>query len=402
MRLLLVCNKFPYPPRDGGSLATGNMIRGLVETGNCVDLLAMNTSKHFSVNGISKIDVEGINIVKDVFVDNPVSYSGLVYNLLFSSKPYNAMRFIDSRFNRELAGMLKKNHYDIVQLEGLFILPFTRMIRTHTDAKIVYRAHNIEHKIWESYYRRQKSGVRKWYSGLLYRRMKRFEQDCINLYDLLVTFTNADLKKLNSMGNVKAAHIAPFGMYPGEFPASGFEPDGDFCLQYIGALDWMPNIDSLDWFIERVWSVIKKKYPGLIFRVAGRNAKPRYIKKLAGAGIEFCGEIENSREFLSKPGIFIAPLFAGSGIRVKIIEAMFMQKPIITTSFALSGIPACHGNDILVANEEFSFVDSIEKLLAEREFAGRLGANARELALRKFDNRMIMGAIVEFYENYLL
>lgn len=397
MRILLVCNKFPYPARDGGSLATRNMIRGFVETGSCVDLLAMNTSRHFSVNAISGIDVEGINIVKDVFVDNPVSYRGLIYNLLFSSKPYNAMRFIDSRFSMELAAMLKKNHYDVVQLEGLFILPYTRIIRAHTEAKIVYRAHNIEHNIWESYYRRQKFGVRKWYSGLLYRRMKSFEQDCINLYDLLLTFTDADLKKLNSMGNIKPSYIAPFGMYPDEFPVDVLEPEGNLCLQYIGALDWMPNIDSLDWFIDKVWSVIKRKYPGLVFRVAGRNAKPGYIKKLKAAGIEFKGEVEDSRDFLSKTGIFIAPLFSGSGIRVKIIEAMFMQKPIVTTSFALSGIPVRHGKDILIANEEFSFVEFIEKLIADREFARRLGKSAGKLAARHFDNRVIMKGIMDFY-----
>ncbi len=399
MRILLICNKFPYPPRDGGSLASYNMARGLVEAGNRVDLLAMNTSKHYSPGGVLNIDIEGLNKVRDVFIDNSVSYPGLFFNLLFSSTPYNAGRIIHKTFKKVLADMLRENEYDIIQMEGLYLASYLKEIRENTKAKIVYRAHNIEHEIWNSYCRNTKAISEKFYLGHQNKKIKNFEQEFVNRYDLLATVSKADLEKLNSMGNEKPAIVAPFGMYPDEFIMAKSSSVGDsFHLQYIGALDWLPNVESLNWFIDNVWVKVKKKYPGLRFSVAGRNPKGRFAKKMVRKGIDYFGEVASSRKYLSENGVVVVPLFSGSGIRVKIIEALFMKKPVIATTFAVSGIPVEDGVNILIADNENAFLDCIGKLVTDQDYAAGMGARAGELSARYFDNRTITDELTAFYK----
>jgi polysaccharide biosynthesis protein PslH len=400
MKILLVCNKFPYPARDGGSLATFNMARGLIEAGNMVDLLAMNTSKHYSREGSLNIDIKGLKKVREVAVNNSVNYRHLISSLLFSSLPYNARRFIHKGFSAVLREMLRETSYDIIQLEGLYLSPYVKEIRRITTSKIVYRAHNIEHMIWESCYRHTKKFSIRMYLFYLKSKIREFEQGFVNQYDLLATFTKADLDKLNSMGNFKPAVVIPFGMYPDEFPERTRSATNDFHLLYIGALDWLPNIDSLEWFIETVWVRIKKKYPGLKFKVAGRNARAGLAGKIRREGIEFIGEVSSSKDYLSQDGIVIVPLFSGSGIRVKIIEAFFMRKPVIATTFAASGIPVEDGVNILLSDTAEDFIKNIERLLTDRHYAALLGQRAGEFSSEFFNNKQLTGELSAFYKNH--
>jgi polysaccharide biosynthesis protein PslH len=400
MKILLVCNKFPYPPRDGGSLASYNMIRGLASSGNLVDLLSINTSKHYSPEGARKLNIDGLNRVRDVFVDTSLSFTGLLNNLLFSSLPYNAERFISREFSGALAEMLQTENYDLVQFEGLYLAPYLSTVRENSNARIVYRAHNIEHLIWESYSKNAGNLFKKLYLGRLKERIRNFERDFLNRYDLLVAITGEDLMQLNLMGNTKPAIVSPFGMYPGEIVTRNNDIRDDVCLQYIGALDWLPNIEALEWFIDRVWVKIRIKYPGLKFKVAGRNPGQGLVNKMKRQDIEFLGEVDNSTEFLSENGIFIVPLFSGSGIRVKIIEALFMKKAIIATPFAVSGIPVEDGTNILIAGNEDEFIRHIGSIMENRQIMTDLGARAGELSASCFNNVVIAGELTAFYKKY--
>jgi polysaccharide biosynthesis protein PslH len=189
-------------------------------------------------------------------------------------------------------------------------------------------------------------------------------------------------------------------MYPDEFTEGTHYATNDFHLLYIGALDWLPNIDSLEWFIEKVWVRIKKKHPGLRFKVAGRNAKAGLAAKIRREGIDFIGEVASSKDYLSQDGIVIVPLFSGSGIRVKIIEAFFMRKPVIATTFAVSGIPVEDGVNILLSDNAEEFIDNIERLLTDRNYAASLGLRAGELSSGFFNNKLLTGELLAFYKNH--
>ncbi len=401
MNILLLCNKLPWPPNDGGSLATYNMAKGLAGAGNRVDILAMQTSRHSSHTDVSDITIPGVDRVYSVFVDNRIKWNTLLVNLVNSSLPYNAARYINTGFREKLVSLLRERDYDVVQLEGLYLAPYLQDIREFPGLIISYRAHNIEHRIWERFGRQSAGLIRKMYVGYQAERIRNFEQDFINKYDLLVAISSDDLETLDGMGNSRPSAVAPFGVDNDAVQSAEYEGADELFLQFIGALDWMPNVEALEWFINNVWECLRLKRPGLKFYVAGRNAGKNLVKKLTACGIDFLGEIENASGFISQPGILVVPLFSGSGIRVRIIEAMWAGKAIVASPAAIAGIPADDGKHLIVAGDGETFTKSVERLLDRVDKARVIGTSAREFALKYYNNGDITRKVADFYKKHI-
>ncbi|TVR72540.1 MAG: glycosyltransferase [Marinilabiliales bacterium] len=401
MNILLLCNKLPWPPNDGGSLATYNMAKGLAGAGNRVDVLAMRTSRHSSHTDVSDITIPGVDRVYSVFVDNRIKWNNLLINLFNSSLPYNASMYINEEFRERLVSLLRERNYDVVQLEGLYLAPYLRDIREFPGLIMSYRAHNIEHRIWERFGRQSGGIIRRFYVGCQAERIRNYEQDIIDKYDLLVAISSDDLEIFDSMGNSRPSVVAPFGVDNDAIQCVEYGGADELCLQFIGALDWMPNVEALEWFIDNVWESLRFRRPGLKFYVAGRNAGKSLVKKLTACGIDFLGEVENASGFISQPGILVVPLFSGSGIRVRIIEAMWAGKAVVASPAAISGIPADDGKHLIVAEDGKAFTESVERLLDGVGKARVIGNHAREFALKYYNNGDIARKVADFYKKHI-
>ena len=400
MNILQLCNKMPYPPKDGGSIATLNISKGFAELGHKVTVLAMNTSKHyFSVDNIPEDLKSKINFL-DVFLNTKINPFSAVINLLFSTFPYNAKRFISKDFNDKLINLLSNNDYDIIQLEGLYLCIYINVIRKYSKALIIYRAHNIEHEIWERTTEQQKSFLKKFYLKILTKRIKKFEINIINQYDALVPITERDALNFNKLGNNKPWHVSPAGINISELK-SNFSNIEFPSLFYIGALDWAPNQEGLLWFLDNVWLKISAKYENLKFYVAGRNAPQWFVNKLKKENIFYLGEIDDAYEFMNLKAIMIVPLLSGSGMRIKIIEGMALGKTIISTSIGAEGINYENGRNIIIADTPIDFFDVITKCINNRDFCDKMGENAIKSIKQKYNNKLIIDKLVNFYKNNL-
>ena len=147
MKILQVSHKYPFPPNDGGAIAMLNLAEGFRRAGHEISLLAMKTPKH----GGKSTELHTGSVYREIvtaYVDTNIRLVRLLSNLLFSKFPYNAERFINDEFRNRLTEMLRQNTFDIVQLEGLYLMPYAEVIRKHSKAKISLRSHNIEHEVW--------------------------------------------------------------------------------------------------------------------------------------------------------------------------------------------------------------------------------------------------------------
>ena len=179
MRILQLCHKAPFPPRDGGSIAMNNLTQGLINLGNEVQVLAINTPNNYiDISTLDKKYREQTNI-QTAYKDTSIKISSALSNL-FSNKSYNIERFISKEFEVLLTQFLTENKYDIVQMESLFVAPYLGLIRKMSDAKIVLRAHNVEFEIWHRRYLACKNPLKKSYLKLLSRRLKRYEINLLN------------------------------------------------------------------------------------------------------------------------------------------------------------------------------------------------------------------------------
>jgi len=397
MKILQLHNKLPYPPKDGGSIAIWNLSIELAKQGHEVTLLVMNTKKHyFPVQNIPNDVLKLLKIVS-VNVDAPITVTGAIYNLLFSCLPYNAARFIDKRFKNKLIDLLTNEVYDVVQLEGLYVAPYINTIKKYSKAKIALRAHNIEHEIWNRIRANEDSRVKREYLSILTRRLKRFEIRLIKKTDFLLPITNRDASVFRTLGADCPMHVCSAGI-----SLLDLEPKPEMIdypsLFFIGALDWAPNQEGLVWFFNSLWDRVVIDFPEVKLYVAGRNC-PKWLEKIMNKpNVEFLGEIDNAYSFMNSKSVMIAPIFSGSGMRVKIVEGMALGKTIITTTIGTEGIDTSHGLNILVADLADDYYKSIKEVLINKSFCENIGRNAIKFVRDNYDIRELATALINFYK----
>jgi glycosyltransferase involved in cell wall biosynthesis len=397
MRILILTPKVPWPPRDGGALAMWLPVKALLRKGHEVHILALNTSKHF-------VDYEQLPVFANlhwhlVFTDTSIRLPKLLFNFIFSSYPYLAERYWTKNLKTELCNLLNKNAFDIVQFEGPYLMNYLPVVQQLSQAKIVFRAHNIESEIWKRQAATEKNIVKRLYLNHLSKRIANFEKQIINTYDGLVPITQRDADAFARMGNKQEFWVMPAGMdfedVEVKHTVSGVKPF------FLGALDWMPNQESLVWFVEQVWPKVFAEFPDLQFNIAGRNAPLWLEKKFQVDGVNYHGEIPDASTYLSDYNVLIAPLFSGSGMRVKIIEAMANAKTVITTNIGAEGIPCVSGENILLANSPAEFLDCIRKLKMAPDDIQVIGNKAHNFAISKYNYMEICDGLIAFYETLI-
>lgn len=400
MKILQLHNKVPYPPKDGGAIGVWNFTLEFAKQGHNVNLFAMNTKKHYcEISTIPKEYTDIINIIA-VDVNVNITYWGAFSNLLFSNKPYNAKRFILNNYKEKLIEILKNSEFDVVLLEGLYLCPYIDIIRKYSKAIIAFKAHNVEHEIWERVAKNENDFIKGRYLKILSSRIKKMETHFINKYDILNTLTERDVNMFNSMGNKKPFFVSPVGI-----DTSNLIPHRENIIYpsifYLGALDWAPNQEGLIWFIRNVWQNLVQKYPDLKFEIAGRNAPDWFVKTLNEKNVIFHGEIQDAYEYINNHAIMLVPLLSGSGMRIKIVEGLALGKSIVTTSIGTEGIDTTHNINILIADTAEKFQKQIEKLLTDKSLFDSIGQSAIKFVKHKFDIKYITKSLIDFWTKNL-
>ncbi|GAB5555646.1 MAG: glycosyltransferase family 4 protein [Saprospiraceae bacterium] len=383
MKILQLCKKFPYPPKDGESIAILNLAQSIAAQGVDLDLLAMNTSKHFFAAESTPKSLEFYQSIATVAVDNRIQIKAALLNL-FTQKSYHIQRFESSSFRTKLIQLLKEKTYDLILLETLYLTPYIDTIKKYSTAKICLRAHNVEYEIWERITLNTRPGPKKWYLQYLTKQLKRFETAQLHKYDLLAAISKRDLLHYRNLGYRGAAMVLPIG-----FSIEEYHPNNDsfakpLTIGFIGSLDWRPNQEGLEWFLREVWPAVHLKFPTLEFHIAGRNT-PQRLLNLQAPKVTVHGEVAQAQAFINLHSIALVPLFSGSGMRVKILEAMALGKVVLTTSLGLEGIKAEPQKEVLIADSKQQFLQQISFCYQQNGALGQIGAAARHLVKQNFD-----------------
>jgi polysaccharide biosynthesis protein PslH len=399
MKILLLATKVPFPPKDGGTAMVYIFSKILNKLGHSVHILAVNPPKQFISKSMFSELPNGIQIDTIEMNTTPRWYNA-AQNLIFNSLPYQVERFINKKYEDQLITILEKISPDIVQIEGVYLCPYIPVIRKYSSAKIILRAHNIEHALWFNIADQEKNPVKKLYLRILSKRLKKYEIDQFAIVDGITTTTEIDMQILKIYQQKTKASVVPFGIEPLDKLTGRVINTGS--VSFIGALDWIPNQEAIQWFILEVWPRILKKYPALQFHIAGRNAPPSlrsFIQQQKG--IVFHGEVADSKSFLNQFSMMVVPLFSGSGIRVKIIEAMQYGLVVIASAKALAGIPAVHGSEVLIADSPEEYVQGITSLMEDQPLITQLSTNAMDFVLKKYNISTIGSELNEFYREIL-
>lgn len=377
MRILLLTPRLPWPPIDGGRIAMSRLARSLANAGAEVEILSLNPRKHHGDVHASPLPLQAVDI----------DTSRLAWR---RDAPFLVARFVSQELRDALRATLQRFQPDLVQIESPFLLPYAQDIH---GARVALRSLNVEFRIWEGLARNERNPLRRLALRYIAASLRRYEVRHLNTPDAVIPISTEDADDFRRLGCTRPIHVVPCGITLAELPAGQPEPRS---VGFIGSLDFRPNQEAVAWIVDELCP----RVPDAKLYLAGSSPPDWLRQRAAGKNIEFLGHVPDAEAFLRRMSVVIAPLFAGGGMRIKVLDAMALAKPIVATPLGAGGIDVEQGRDILLAEDAPAFADAVNRLLREPETASRLGAAARATVGARYDSDALGRRLLAFYESF--
>jgi polysaccharide biosynthesis protein PslH len=271
---------------------------------------------------------------------------------------------------------LMKADVDLVVVDFLFAamnVPITR------STPVVLFEHNVEYQIWQRLARLER---RPWIRALLeieWRKLRDREADACRRADLTIAVSADDRRRLEQLApGIRAASI-PTGVDTTYFtPMPAVEQPAH--LVFSGSMDWHPNEDAVLYFLDAIFPLIRAQRPDTTFTVVGRNPSGRLRDAAARVrGVTITGTVSDVRPSIAEGAVYVVPLRAGGGTRLKIFEALAMARPVVSTTVGAEGLGIGPGRHYMCADTPGAFADAVLSLLQDPARRAQLGAAGRHL-----------------------
>lgn len=379
-KILIISHKPPYPKVDGGSIAIAQVLEALLEQECHVTFLCMETDKHPSQTSITNTNLN----FKAIYVNTKLKIA-LALSNMFTKKSYILSRFNQKVFRKALKKILKTHTFDTILFESLFTSDYLNTVNEHSNAKKLYRAHNIEHHIWFEQSNQNKNILKKWYLNIQSERLKNEEIKFWNNIDSILSISETDRSHIIQECPTPTHTI---GLHIEKRHLQHNDQSTKVDFFHLGAMNWLPNQDGMNWILKDVFPKVKQTEKSAEIHLAGR-AMPNRLKSHIQDGYYNHGEVSNAIDFMSKHKVMLVPLFSGSGIRVKIIEGMSLGKCIISTSIGVKGINCSKNKNILIANTENEFIETMCFCIQNPDKVNEIGNEAKKYARENFSKKHI-------------
>jgi glycosyltransferase involved in cell wall biosynthesis len=297
---------------------------------------------------------------------------------LNSQPPYAVSRFANFQVQDRLRSWFREQRFDVAVCD---FLDAAVNFPGRLNIPCVLFQHNVESEIWRRHAATAGNSLKKMMYGMEFRKMQRYEQIELRKFHHVVAVSESDRALMTQWVDQDRVTVVPTGVDLGEYRPDPLAPEPCPVITFVGAMDWEPNVDGVEYFASEIWPAIKTEVPEARFRIVGRNPDRR-VKKCASASIEVTGRVPSVVEHLRQSAVVIVPLRIGGGTRLKIYEAMASAKAVVSTTIGAEGLDIHHGRDIMLADDARSFAQAVIMLLRDRELRRRYEQAAAETAAR--------------------
>lgn len=380
MNILFLAYEPPYPPNDGGRIRTFNILKRVAKK-HQVTLVAF-------INPTNKTDYSQIlgGICQNIFIFPRPKFPkrGHLQKItgIFRRYPFNLKRFFSAELVAYLQNKAVENRFDIVHIDQIYLSQYVDAVfplpclQTHHNVeaegqrRVLLQNARYYHPRW-------------WLSWLEHLRWQRFEIDISRKMQALVTVSERDALYFRQRVPGVKTFAVPNGVDTDFFIPNGNNKNNENLL-FTGRMDYAPNIDAVIWFSKEILPLIRHAKPLITFTIVGRDPVPDVEQLKQIPGITITGEVPDTRPYYSESTIYVAPIRTGSGTRLKILEAMAMQMPIVSTTLGAEGLEINPGMDIIIADEPKDFADKVVQLLNEDSYRQDVSYQARQKALNSY------------------
>lgn len=297
---------------------------------------------------------------------------------LSAQPPYAVSRFACFPVQDQLRTWFREQRFDVAVCD---FLDAAVNFPGRLNIPSVLFQHNVESEIWRRHAATAGNPVKKMMYGMEVRKMLRYEQVEVRKFHHVVAVSESDRALMTQWVDGDRITVVPTGVDLDEYRPDPNAPEAGPLVTFVGAMDWEPNVDGVEYFASDIWPAIKAEVPEARFRIVGRNPGRR-VQKWASDSIEVTGRVPSVVEHLRQSAVAIVPLRIGGGTRLKIYEAMATAKAVVSTTVGAEGLDVHHGRDIILADDPRSFAQAVIMLLRDRELRRRYEQAAAETAAR--------------------
>lgn len=312
-----------------------------------------------------------------------------------SGTPYSVRMFSNPDFRKAVLSAVNRRRFALVHMETALLYQYIDCVKS---LPALIRHHNLEADLLAQRAEAAESPLEKFALARQAKMLAGFEAEAVNSTDMSVTITDVDRARiLEAYGCKVPINVIPSGINaPKEPPAFKSE----HCLVFSGRIEWGPNAEGIEWFVKEVFPRLGKDFPGLKLYIVG-GTPPKRIRELEGENIKVTGFVDSVIEYIDRAEVYIVPLLSGSGMRLKILEAMSRGKAIVSTSKGAEGI-ACQSNrDIMIADGPGAFAEAIRNLLSDRAKNALMGRQAHRMVKENYSWESVADRFLSSYSQML-
>jgi glycosyltransferase involved in cell wall biosynthesis len=318
-----------------------------------------------------------------------------------SRQPDLVRRLWSDELVERLARLLRAQSFDLVQIEGLEMYAFWESVATSLarGPVVILDAHNAEYVLQEGAWRAslaRRDWVAAAYSLVQARRLRRYERLVCQSAGGVVAVSREDEAALLALAPRLNSAVVPNGVDTRHYHPSLVEPDGTSAL-FIGKLDYRPNVDAVEWLATDVWPLVLEAQPRAKLFVVGRDPLPRVRQLGHLAGVTVVGPVPDERPWFSRSSCLVVPMRMGGGVRLKVLQAMAMGTPVVSTGVGMAGVAAQPGSHYLRGDTPQELAAGVVKTLQDAPLRHSLAQASRDLACSSYDWQVILPRLDEFY-----
>lgn len=377
MNILYVCHRFPYPPKRGGKIRPFNMIRHLTAQGHRVTVCSLVRSPDEAEEG------RGIAAHCAAFemgaVREPVQFARMVANLPLLT-PSSMGYFYSADLQNRIRTLLSSQRFDLIFVHCSSVAQYVEDVQ---GIPKILDFGDMDSQKWLEY-ANYKPWPLSWGYTLEGSKVLRAEKRLAAKFDLCTATTRAERETLDSYGTGARTDWFPNGVDAAFFSPTD-EPYDPETISFIGRMDYYPNQECMQRFCDQVWPLLLTRRPGMKLLIVGADPSPEMRRLGERPGVTVTGSVPDVRPFVRRSAAMVAPLAIARGTQNKILEAMAMGVPVVTSSMAAGGVDAVPGEHLQVADTPAQLADAVLNMVLDRAERQRLSLNGRQRMLTNHD-----------------
>ncbi len=396
MRILLLTNVVPYPPRGGVHLRVYNLLTRIAR-------------KHEVTLGCHSWGEEGrenaawLNRHCFPTVEAPMSVGNWRHIVPALG---NALRGVPPEMAQYqlpgLRALLRRERFDLVQVEETWLAPYIDSIPRAWPTRTVITFHNIHAVQTQRMAEIEPVAWRRAWLSTNARFMQRYEPRIATRFDRSITVSPVDRQLLLASAPHLHVEMLPNGVDTAQLtplPPPSATQTAPPAILFTGTLSYLPCADAAIWLVSVILPLLRRHVPDVEVWIVGRLATPA-VEALAGERVFVTGEVPDTVPYYRRSTVAVAPLRAGGGSRLKILEAMALGRPVVSTTIGAEGLDLRAGEHLLLADSAEAFAEAIARVLRDQALARTLAENARRFVCEHHDWDAIAAAQLDLYDQF--